>query len=92
MTPPETLRALIHINVRRQVGMDEMAQRYPDSTRRERTNQLAFLFGLMRQPTLWPSLMLYLGAKAATLAIYYYKKLVGRQREWNRDDTSRSRT
>ena len=28
MTPPETLRSLIHINVRRRVGVDEMAERH----------------------------------------------------------------
>jgi glycosyltransferase involved in cell wall biosynthesis len=89
MTPPETLRQLIHINVRRQVGMEEMADRYPQATTDERGEQRRALLRLLRQPGLWPALAVYLYAKLATLALHRWKRLRGRQREWNRDDSSR---
>ena len=89
MTPPETLWQLIHINVRRQVGMDEMAELYPSSTEGERGTQRKFLMGLLSQPRRWPAIALYVFAKFATLAVYRWKQTQGRHKEWNRDDSSR---
>lgn len=89
MTPPETLHDLIHINVRRQVGMDEMAELYPAATNSEYGGQRRFILGLVRQPSLWPALAVYIYAKFATLALFHWKQLRGRHREWNRDESSR---
>jgi len=89
MTPPETLRSLIHINVRRLVGRGEMAERHPEVTAAEAAEQRGSLYGLLRHPTLWPALAVYLYAKLASLAIFHWKRWRGREKEWNRDDTSR---
>lgn len=89
MTPPETLRELIHINVRRQVGLAEMDELYPQTTDGERGAQRRFLLGLVRRPSMWPALTVYSYAKLATVAIFRWKRFRGRQREWNRDESSR---
>jgi hypothetical protein len=40
-------------------------------------------------PRRWPALAVYLYAKALTVAIHRWKRWRGRDKEWNRDDTSR---
>ncbi len=90
MTPPRTLRSLIHINVRRRVGLYEMAEIHPETTRSEAATQRGELYGLFAKPNLWPGLAVYLYAKVVCMAIYWWKARQGRQKEWNRDDTSRS--
>jgi len=89
MRPPATLRSLIHINVRRRVGLFEMAERHPETTRREARGQRRFVYGLAADPRRWPGLAVYGFAKLACVAIYRWKALQGRQKEWNRDDSSR---
>jgi len=89
MTPPETLSKLIHINVRRQVGMSEMAELHAEVTGGERTAQRRFLATLLMQPTHWPALAVYVYAKIVTVALFHWKALRGRHKEWNRDETSR---
>jgi glycosyltransferase involved in cell wall biosynthesis len=90
MTPPETLRSLIHINVRRRVGLYEMAELHPEVTVEEAATQRGALYGLLLDPRRWPALAVYLYAKVVTMAIYAHKARQGRQKEWNRDDSSRS--
>jgi glycosyltransferase involved in cell wall biosynthesis len=89
MTPPETLRSLIHINVRRRVGRFEMAELHPETTKGEAKHQRGALYRLFANPTLWPGLAVYLYAKVACMAIYFVRERQGRHKEWNRDDTSR---
>lgn len=89
MTPPETLRSLIHINVRRRVGRFEMAELHPETTRDEAKHQRGALYRLFAKPSLWPGLAVYLYAKIACMAIYFVRERQGRHKEWNRDDTSR---
>ena len=89
MTPPETLRSLIHINVRRRVGRFEMAELHPETTKLEAKHQRSALYRLFAKPTLWPGLAVYLYAKVACMAIYWVRERQGRHKEWNRDDTSR---
>lgn len=89
MTPPETLRSLIHINVRRLVGRHEMAERHPEVTTREAAVQRGSLYALARRPRWWPALAVYFWAKVASLALFHAKRLRGREKEWNRDETSR---
>lgn len=89
MTPPRTLRSLIHINVRRRVGRFEMAEIHGSATENEARVQRRALYGLFRNPSCWPGLIVYLYAKAACMMIYRWKAFRGKQKEWNRDDTSR---
>jgi glycosyltransferase involved in cell wall biosynthesis len=89
MTPPRTLRSLIHINVRRRVGLYEMAELHPATTQNEAAHQRGELYRSFLKPALWPGLAVYLYAKVACMAIYWVKARQGRQKEWNRDDTSR---
>lgn len=89
MTPPETLRSLIHINVRRRVGLYEMAELHPEVTVEESRHQRGALYRLLLDPRRWPALAVYLYAKLVTMAIYAHKARQGRQKEWNRDESSR---
>jgi glycosyltransferase involved in cell wall biosynthesis len=89
MTPPQTLRGQIHIDVRRRVGRFEMAEMHPDTTRREASHQRGALYRLALQPRLWPALAVYFYAKVACIAIYFVRERQGRHRRWNRDDSSR---
>lgn len=89
MTPPRTLRSLIHINVRRRVGLYEMAEIHPETTQQEASTQRGELYRFFAKPKLWPGLAVYLYAKVVCMAIYWWKARQGRQKEWNRDDTSR---
>ena len=90
MTPPETLRSLIHINVRRRVGLYEMAELHPEATVEEAAHQRGALYRLLLDPQRWPAMAVYLYAKVVTMAIFWNKARQGRQKEWNRDETSRS--
>lgn len=90
MTPPATLRILIHINVRRRVGRFEMAEMHPETTADEAAVQRAALYRMLLDPRRWPAMAVYLYAKLACMAIYRWKAMQGRQKEWNRDDTSRA--
>lgn len=89
MTPPKTLRSLIHINVRRRVGLFEMAEIHPEVTVREAKHQRRALYELLLDPRRWPGMLVYLYAKVACMLLYADKTRRGRQKEWNRDETSR---
>jgi len=89
MTPPETLHGLIHINVRRTVGLSEMGERHPETTATERQRQRSALVALWKKPRLWPAMVVYVYAKIATNLAYARKTRQGRATEWNRDETSR---
>ena len=89
LTPPKTLRSLIHINVRRRVGVDEMSKFYPAPLRAERIGQRKGLLALAVLPGHWLSFAVYAYAKFAVEVLFQWKKLQGRQTEWNRDETTR---
>ncbi|MEZ4281065.1 MAG: glycosyltransferase [Myxococcota bacterium] len=90
MTPPRTLRSQIHVNVRRRAGRFEMAALHPGETRAEAATQRFAVARLARDPRRWPGLAVYAFAKAASVLLYRWKALRGRQKEWNRDDSSRA--
>jgi glycosyltransferase involved in cell wall biosynthesis len=92
MTPPKTLHSLIHINVRRLAGESEMAEIYGEVPRREHRKQRLELLKLFLRPQLWPSLLVYCYAKAASVGLYRWKEKRGRHKEWARDQTSRDAT
>jgi len=89
MTPPKTLRSLIHINVRRRVGLFEMAEIHPEVTQEEAGLQRGALYRLLWNPLRWPAMAVYLYAKLVCMWIFARKARQGREKEWNRDDTSR---
>jgi glycosyltransferase involved in cell wall biosynthesis len=88
VTPPRTLRSLIHINIRRRAGTDEMRAIHPEALAAETRDQYRAFLRLWLRPRLWPALAVYTWAKLATLAGYAWKKSRGRHKEWNRDATT----
>jgi hypothetical protein len=66
-----------------------MAAIHPDVTVQEAGVQRGALYRMLLQPARWPGLAVYLYAKVACMWIYRRKAAQGREKEWNRDDTSR---
>lgn len=88
VTPPKTLRSLIHINIRRRAGADEMRALHRPAFEQETQKQYRAFWRLWQRPALWPALGVYSWAKFATLVGYAWKKRRGRHKEWNRDATT----
>jgi len=86
--PPKTLPSLIHINIRRRAGADEMREIHPNALEAETREQYRAYLRLWREPRQWPALVVYTWAKLATLVGYAWKKRRGRHKEWNRDATT----
>jgi len=90
MTPPQKLSSLVDINLRRFAGDRELARVVPaEQLERSRSHHGSALLRLAAEPALWPALAVYLYVKVATLALYTYRRLVGRHKAWARDDSSR---
>jgi glycosyltransferase involved in cell wall biosynthesis len=89
LTPPATLRSLVHINVRRRVGLYEMLALHPEVVKKESRHQRLALLQVALRPSLWPALLVYVYAKVATVVVFSWKRYRGRHKEWNRDDTTR---
>lgn len=87
--PPRTLRALVHINVRRRAGDFEIRQRFPEAAQRHAARQRFELLGLTRRPGLWPALAVYVGVRGATLVAFAWRRRRGQHKRWARDDSSR---
>ena len=87
--PPHTFGALIHINVRRYVGALDMRRLFPEAAARDARLRRGALLRLALRPPFWPSLAVYAGAKACTLALFVWRKSRGAEKRWARDPTSR---
>ncbi len=88
VTPPKTLRSLIHINVRRRTGADEMRALHRPAFEAETRKQYRAFARLWSRPGLWPALAVYSAARLAALVGHAWKKRRGRDKEWNRDATT----
>jgi len=89
-TAPSTLRALIHVNVRRRAGDLEMRERHGRRRRAERLRQRIAVLGLALRPWLWPSLAIYGYAKVAVVLLRLRRAKESPDQVWPRDETSRN--
>src|SRR5215472_7748185 len=84
-TPPQTLAALIQINVRRVSGSVEMRSLYPEVSAQDAARQRRMLMRVARSPKFWPSLAVYVFARACTIALFAWKRSTGAEKRWARD-------
>jgi glycosyltransferase involved in cell wall biosynthesis len=90
MTPPKRLSLLVHINLRRLAGNQELRGVVPhELIEGSASRHGRALVRLARHPSLWPALSVYLYVKVATLVLYYWRALRGTHKAWARDDSSR---
>jgi hypothetical protein len=89
--PPRRLRGLVRAKTRSRLGVYELARRFPELARRDRTEKsyAAAALGLAREAALWPCLPVYLAVNGlARLRAHRQLRRAGPAR-WERDETSR---
>ena len=89
VTPPSTLHGLIRIKTRSHFGSYELRKNRPELFENFGTGNRAAVAGLIRQPSLWPSLAVYGYVKARAKLAARKKMKQGRYGIWERDQTSR---
>jgi hypothetical protein len=90
MSPPKRLNLLVHINLRRLAGDQELRGVVaPELLERSGVRHGRALVQLARRPSLWPALCVYTYVKVATLALYSWRVFRGTHKAWARDDSSR---
>jgi len=89
MFPPRSLSSLIAINARRQAWHEEMRARFAETTTSQRRGQRGALLKLLKDPRLWPSIVLYTIVKFHTLRRYRRNQRAGKESTWLRDNSSR---
>jgi glycosyltransferase involved in cell wall biosynthesis len=86
---PRTLRQLIAIRVRASYGILELADHFPVLfTKNMDDTNLRSILALLRRPTLWPGLIVYLYVNIAAKGLARSWRRAGTF-VWRRDDTSR---
>lgn len=88
--PPTSLRGVIHIKTRSQKGCLELRRAFPELMVNERRSYARPLRGILRQPLLWPSLIVYSYVFLATRARAYWKYHFAGLGDWERDEESRA--
>ena len=89
-TPPRSIAKLVHINVRRRAGQEEVAERMPRASAEAGRHQRSGMWRLMLRPSLWPGLAVFSWVRLRTLIAYRRSKARGEHKAWNRDETSRA--
>ncbi|MEM1331378.1 MAG: glycosyltransferase family 2 protein [Planctomycetota bacterium] len=89
MVPPAALKHLVHIEVRRRAGSGELHQRYPELMAKRAAEQKSALRSKFTSPGLWPALAVYLYVKFAARLKSRLRRLSGKGKQWNRDESSR---
>ncbi len=90
---PRRLWDLIQIDVRRRVGVFELEGYLPAVQSRvshDRVKQRKAILGILKHPRLWIQLLVYVYAKATTVVLHRLRALQNRDKEWARDESSRS--
>jgi len=89
MTPPRSLRDLVHIETRRRASDDEMRELFGSASSKESESQKRALLRLFARPWLWPSLAVYLYVKLESRRRYRRNRQRDSHKEWHRDLSSR---
>jgi glycosyltransferase involved in cell wall biosynthesis len=90
ITPPTTLRGIVQINTRVRAGNYELRRKFPELFAHETTDARRSLGVIATTPRLWLHAPIYLGVMAVAKLLAHRKLARRREREWNRDDTSRA--
>jgi glycosyltransferase involved in cell wall biosynthesis len=90
ITPPTTLRAILHINTRVRAGNYELRERFPELVRNDNTNPSRSLQVIALTPRLWPHAPLYLGMQFLAKLKAHRKLRQRAEKVWERDESSRA--
>lgn len=90
ITPPTSLRGLFKINTRVHAGTAELRGKFPHLYANDNTGPTRSLAVIARSPELWPHAPIYLGVIFCARLAARRKLRRGREKEWERDDTSRA--
>lgn len=88
--PPTTLRGVLAIMTRAHAGNYELRKRCPELMRSQNTASVRSAWVIARTPRLWRCAPVYLGVMSLAKLGARLKLLCGREKRWNRDETSRS--
>jgi hypothetical protein len=92
ITPPTSLRAILHINTRVRAGMYELREKFPELLANDNTNPRRSLSVIATSPRLWPHAPLYLGLQFLAKLRAHRKLRSDAARIWERDESSRATT
>jgi hypothetical protein len=90
ITPPWSLRQLIHIKVRSQKGALQLKRRFPELLANEERDYPSSFRNILATPRLWPCLLLYAFVMLVARSSAYRKYFFGGLDEWERDESSRT--
>lgn len=85
--PPRTLAGLIRIKTRARLGQYQLRDRYPELRGTDSKPRSSLLWTLLRQPVLWPCVLVYLGINLLTRWRARYMQTARRAYTWERDDS-----
>jgi glycosyltransferase involved in cell wall biosynthesis len=86
---PRTLSAMIKIKTRGYFGNHQLRKRFPELFRANEIRHTRPLLGLIRRPSLWPSLAVYVYVRTVSRLLGYRRYYLGNHAQWERDETSR---
>ncbi len=89
VSAPRTLRGLIRIKARAHFGDRELRARFPELLANKQDEHGRALLGLLKQPSLWSKIGVYLFVRLASRIMGTWRFHYGDHRKWERDDTSR---
>lgn len=89
VTAPRSLSGLIKIKTRSRLGGYELSEKFPELSQNEPKDYAGAFLQLARSPTLWPSMIVYVGVNL--FARLRASRMHGRRAYgvWERDETSR---
>ena len=90
ITPPTSLRAILHINTRVRAGMYELREKFPELLANDNTNPRRSLSIIATSPELWPHAPIYLGLQFLAKLRAHRKLRSDAARVWERDESSRA--
>lgn len=89
ISPPRDIASLVTIKTRSRRGNLELSRHFPDRRRDDAPANRRFLLGLLRRPSEWGDLGVYMGVCLLTSLRAGMKHLLNRHDRWERDESSR---
>lgn len=89
VTPPRTLRDLIHIKTRSRRGNLQLLSEQPELKREDARSNRDHLLRLARKPSFWPAMFVYGLVVVTTSVLAHWKHWRKAHQKWERDESSR---
>ncbi len=89
VSAPTSLWGLIKIKTRSRLGGYELGEAFPDLLANEPKDYGEAMRGILRQPSLWPAVIAYLGVNAIARVRARRMLKQSKRKVWERDDSSR---